>query len=132
MSNASDSAAGSVSALMREIGSRARSSAHALGTRLGARRRIAPCAAAARALRARKQDIIAANARDLEAAENAGATKANLDRLMLDDARIEAVARGVEDIAGPARSRRPRACDLRAPERPRRSSASPRRSASSA
>lgn len=55
--------------------------------------------AAASAMRARATDIIAANAKDMAAAQEAGATKAMLDRLLLDVARIEAMAKGVDAIA---------------------------------
>ncbi len=87
-----------VQGVMRDIGARARASAHALGLASTEAKNRALTGAAA-SIRARAPDIIAANARDLEAAEKAGATKANLDRLMLDEKRIEGVARGVEDIA---------------------------------
>ena len=87
-----------VQGVMRDIGARARASAHALGLASPDAKNRALTSAAA-SIRARSHEIIAANARDLEAAEKAGATKANLDRLMLDEKRIEGVARGVEDIA---------------------------------
>jgi glutamate-5-semialdehyde dehydrogenase len=96
--NTVDTNAADVSAVMRDIGLRARASAHALGlASTDAKNRALH--AAAGALRRRAREIISANARDLEAAEKAGASKANLDRLMLDDMRIEGVAKGVEDIA---------------------------------
>jgi glutamate-5-semialdehyde dehydrogenase len=50
-------------------------------------------------MRTAARDIIAANAKDMEAARAAGASKANLDRLMLDEKRVEAMAKGLEDIA---------------------------------
>jgi len=56
-------------------------------------------AAAAQALRARTADLLAANTRDMEAARAKGLSGAMLDRLALDEKRIEAMARGVEDIA---------------------------------
>ena len=59
----------------------------------------AALAAAARAVRARTPEIIAANARDMEAARAKGLSGAMLDRLLLDAKRLEAVARGLEDIA---------------------------------
>jgi glutamate-5-semialdehyde dehydrogenase len=55
--------------------------------------------AAASALRARAPGLLAANARDMEAARTRGLTDAMLDRLALDEKRVEAMARGVEDIA---------------------------------
>src|SRR5688572_10317360 len=55
--------------------------------------------AIATAMRARVPELLAANARDMEAARTKGASGAMLDRLALDEKRIEAMARGVEDIA---------------------------------
>ncbi len=57
---------------------------------------------AARAIRAAKAEILAANARDLEAAKAGGMAVAMRDRLALNDARIEAMAKGVEDVAAQA------------------------------
>ena len=54
---------------------------------------------AAKAIRASKTALLAANEKDLAAATESGTTGALLDRLMLDDARIEAMAKGLEDIA---------------------------------
>jgi glutamate-5-semialdehyde dehydrogenase len=53
----------------------------------------------ATALRARQGELLAANARDMEAARAKGLSGAMLDRLALDAKRIEAMAHGVEDIA---------------------------------
>ncbi len=55
--------------------------------------------AAAGAIRANAADILAANDADMEAAKTRGLSSAMLDRLELDDARIEAMAKGLEDIA---------------------------------
>jgi glutamate-5-semialdehyde dehydrogenase len=55
--------------------------------------------AAARALRQRSDEILAANAQDLEVARSSGLAPAMIDRLALDAARVEAMARGVEEIA---------------------------------
>ncbi len=44
-------------------------------------------------------EILSANAEDVKAGAEAGLTPALLDRLMLDDKRIEAMAKGVEDVA---------------------------------
>ncbi len=54
---------------------------------------------AARAIRARTQDILAANAIDMDAARKANLTSAMLDRLKLNADRIAAMARGLEEIA---------------------------------
>jgi glutamate-5-semialdehyde dehydrogenase len=83
---------------MGEIGRAARASAHALGLASSDTKNRALMAAAA-SLRAHSPQIIAANALDVAAAQKAGASKANLDRLMLDAKRIDAMARGIEDIA---------------------------------
>jgi len=55
--------------------------------------------AMAAALRGSVGQLLAANARDMDAARAKGLSGAMLDRLALDEKRIEAMARGVEDIA---------------------------------
>jgi glutamate-5-semialdehyde dehydrogenase len=55
-------------------------------------------AAAAAALRADSGAILAANAEDMRDAQAAALSAALLDRLKLDERRIEAMARGLEDI----------------------------------
>ena len=75
--------------------------ARAAATRLAgttAERRNAALMAAAKALRDRRADIIAANGRDMAAARERGLSGAMLDRLLLDDARVEAMAAGIETI----------------------------------
>jgi len=74
----------------------ARAAAHTLGLAPGAARNAA-LTEAARLIRARSNDILAANARDM--AEAKGLTAALTDRLMLDPARVEAMAKGVEEVA---------------------------------
>jgi glutamate-5-semialdehyde dehydrogenase len=59
----------------------------------------AALAAAAAAIRSGAAQILAANARDMSGARAANLTGALLDRLALDDRRIEAVARGLEEVA---------------------------------
>ncbi len=54
--------------------------------------------AMAAALRDRTADILAANARDVEAAEKAGTPAGLIDRLRLTEARIEGMAVGLEDL----------------------------------
>jgi glutamate-5-semialdehyde dehydrogenase len=54
--------------------------------------------AAAKAIRAHANDILAANAKDMNAASDL--SPALKDRLLLDDKRIEAMAKGIEEIAG--------------------------------
>jgi glutamate-5-semialdehyde dehydrogenase len=55
--------------------------------------------AAAAAIRARREEILAANRRDMELARSKGLTPAMLDRLELTPERVEAMAKGLEDIA---------------------------------
>jgi glutamate-5-semialdehyde dehydrogenase len=55
--------------------------------------------AAAAAIRARSADILAANAEDLTLAKLEDLSPALLDRLALDEERVEAMAKGVEEVA---------------------------------
>jgi glutamate-5-semialdehyde dehydrogenase len=55
--------------------------------------------AAAAAIRAHTKNILAANAEDLAKAKANGISPSMLDRLALDEKRIEAMAKGVEDVA---------------------------------
>jgi glutamate-5-semialdehyde dehydrogenase len=61
--------------------------------------RSAAIAAMADALRTAAPAILHANARDLEAARDGGITGAKLDRLALTPERLDAVARGLDDVA---------------------------------
>ncbi|MEJ2116416.1 MAG: glutamate-5-semialdehyde dehydrogenase [Alphaproteobacteria bacterium] len=54
---------------------------------------------AAASIRVRAPEILAANGVDVEAARKAGRPSAFIDRLTLNSARIEAMAKGLEDIA---------------------------------
>jgi len=87
-----------IAALMAPIGRAAVAAAEALALADAAQKNAALAAAAA-ALRTRGDEILAANGRDLKAAEAAGLSGAMLDRLRLDPVRIEAMASGVEQIA---------------------------------
>jgi len=55
--------------------------------------------AMAQALRDKKAEILAANQKDLEAGEQKGLSKAMLERLLLNNDRIESMAQGLEDVA---------------------------------
>ena len=55
--------------------------------------------AAAAAVRARKDEILAANATDVASAQSRGVKGSFLDRLILNEDRIEAMACGLEDVA---------------------------------
>jgi glutamate-5-semialdehyde dehydrogenase len=87
-----------VSGVMDAIGRGARAAAPVLELAASEQKSRALCAAAA-ALRARRHKILAANERDMQEAQEEGASAPLLDRLRLDEARIEAMARALEDIA---------------------------------
>ena len=87
-----------VAEMMDSIGRAAVDAAEALA-HAGTDQKNAALAAAAKSLRVRAGQILAANVRDVDAAEAAGLGGAMLDRLRLDAARIEAMAVGVEQIA---------------------------------
>ena len=89
---------GDLPALMTRIGDDAAAAAGVL-SRAGRAAKDAALRAAAGELRARRGQILSDNAADLGDARKASASAALLDRLALDDARIEAMARGLEDIA---------------------------------
>ncbi len=84
---------------MHVLGERARSAAHALSTAPRTAKDRALRGAAA-SLRTRRDEILAANAEDMAAARQRGLSAALLDRLALNGARIEAIAEGLETIAG--------------------------------
>ena len=88
-----------VPALMRRIGADARAAARMLAN-ASTEAKNAALRGSADSLRTRADAILAANRKDMEAGEQKGLSKALLDRLALDDQRIEAMARGLEDIAG--------------------------------
>lgn len=85
-------------ALLRDMGVRARRAAHALALASDMQKSQA-LRAAASGFRARAGDILAANGVDVAAAQARGTSGSFLDRLKLDAGRIEAMARGLEDIA---------------------------------
>ena len=84
--------------LMAGIGRSARAAAHALSLASAETKNLA-IRKAADAIRARAAEILAANARDMAAAKANGTASAFLDRLALDGSRIEAMAKGLDDIA---------------------------------
>ncbi|MCP5367621.1 MAG: glutamate-5-semialdehyde dehydrogenase [Hyphomicrobiales bacterium] len=87
-----------IPALMRDLGARAKAAAAVLATTDTETKNRALRAGAA-ALRENAARIIAANAVDMAAGEQKGLTRALLDRLMLNEARVEAMAVGLEQIA---------------------------------
>jgi glutamate-5-semialdehyde dehydrogenase len=87
-----------ISTLMAPIGQAAVAAAQVLAL-AATEQKNAALGAAAAALRTRVPEILAANAHDTKAGEAAGLSGAMLDRLKLDTARIEAMARGIEQVA---------------------------------
>ena len=90
--------ADSIPQVMDALGRRARSAARRLAMSGGGVRNAALHAASAE-LRSRSDEIIAANDVDMRAARERKLSAAMLDRLMLDQDRIEAMAAGLEAIA---------------------------------
>ena len=84
--------------MMNRIGIAAKAAAQELAT-ASAETKNAGLHAAAAAVRSRKDEILAANAKDVAGAESRGVKGSFLDRLILDDARLEAMARGLEEVA---------------------------------
>lgn len=80
------------------MGERARASAHALAV-LDADTKNEILRSMAVGLRESESAILAANTLDIAAGEGNGLTGAMLDRLKLDSARLEAIAKGVEEVA---------------------------------
>lgn len=85
-------------ALMRGIGESAKAASRRLAIATPEEKNTA-LKAAAKALRAAVPQILEANARDIETAKAAGRTAAYIDRLQLNEKRIEGVAKGLEEIA---------------------------------
>jgi glutamate-5-semialdehyde dehydrogenase len=85
-------------ATMRALGVQARAGAEALRLSTAETRTRAVRAMAGRIL-ARRTEILAANARDLEAARTNGLSGPLLDRLALDAGRVDAIARDLETVA---------------------------------
>ena len=92
------SAADPLEAEMLAMGRRARAAARALAL-AGPETRTRAIEGMAQALRARADRVLAANTADLEDARSGGMTAAMMDRLTLDPARLEGVARALDAIA---------------------------------
>ena len=86
-----------IKAEVLEIAQAARDASGALGCKSAAERDEALHAMAA-ALRAHVAEIVEANGRDMDAAREAGTKESLLDRLMLDEGRVEAMAAALEDL----------------------------------
>lgn len=87
-----------ITALMAEIGTRARMAAADLAIADAATKRMA-LEAAADAVWAGRADIMAANARDLAYGRDKGLSDAMMDRLALDEGRIQGIVDGLRAVA---------------------------------
>jgi glutamate-5-semialdehyde dehydrogenase len=87
-----------VAALMADFGLIARQTAHVLALAPAKAKNMALRLAAC-SIRARAGEILEANAQDMAQAKTEGVAKAFMDRLALDEGRIDAMARGLDEIA---------------------------------
>ena len=86
-----------VAAIVAELGQRAKRAAASLRNATTEAKNNA-LAEAARLIRAESAAILAANALDIAAAKKAGMNEAMQDRLLLNPARVEGMAKGLDDI----------------------------------
>ena len=86
-----------IPALMLEIGEQAKAAARVLTTASTASKNQA-LGGAAEALRRNQNLILSENAKDMAFGEDKGLSAAMLDRLALDEGRVEAMAKGLDDI----------------------------------
>src|SRR5581483_7947687 len=87
-----------IEAEMRALGAGAKAAARELALASTGAKNTA-LRVAAQTLRSKASAILDANARDLSAAKAKGVSGAFLDRLLLDERRVEATAKGLEEIA---------------------------------
>jgi glutamate-5-semialdehyde dehydrogenase len=83
---------------IHQMGQQARAAAHRL-SQLSSDEKNSILRAMAAAIRAHVPELLAANALDLEAGKAKGLSGAMLDRLKLDEARVEAMAAGIDQVA---------------------------------
>src|SRR5277367_3652738 len=91
------SSSGRLEDTMRSLGREARKAARALALAPASQKNQA-LAAMAKAIRSTRAAILAANEEDRAEAASSGASAAFLDRLMLDSARVESMAAGLDVI----------------------------------
>ncbi|WP_316861964.1 glutamate-5-semialdehyde dehydrogenase [uncultured Cohaesibacter sp.] len=87
-----------VTDIMKALGEKARLASRLLATAQTVQKNLA-LKEAAKSLRSQSPSILEANTRDIAKGEADGMSKAFLDRLTLNEARIEAIAAGLEAIA---------------------------------
>ncbi|MDE4302565.1 glutamate-5-semialdehyde dehydrogenase [Phaeobacter gallaeciensis] len=88
-----------IQALMAELGKNARKAAEKLAT-ASAERKEKALLAAADAVWQQRDQIIAANEKDMEFGRSKGLSPAMMDRLMLDEERIQGIVDGLRAVAG--------------------------------
>ncbi|MQY41441.1 glutamate-5-semialdehyde dehydrogenase [Epibacterium sp. SM1969] len=88
-----------IPALMQDLGKRAKAAAAKLAT-APAERKAQALNAAADIVWSKRADIIAANAKDLEFGRSKGLSDAMMDRLLLNESRIQGIVDGLRAIAG--------------------------------
>lgn len=88
-----------IPALMAELGSYAKTAAATLAY-APAEQKTSALNAAADAVWARRADIIAANVKDMDFGRDKGLSPAMMDRLMLDEPRIQGIVDGLRAVAG--------------------------------
>ncbi|KQV09667.1 glutamate-5-semialdehyde dehydrogenase [Devosia sp. Root105] len=96
--SAVEAVANDLSTVMLELGRRARAAAAVLAF-ASPESKVKALHAAADAIDDRRDDILSANALDMRAAEGKGISKAFLDRLQLNDKRIDQMIEGLRTIA---------------------------------
>lgn len=87
-----------IESMMDDLGARAQNAASALALASTADKNTA-LLEAAKSLRTSREEILTANKKDVAFGEKKGLSGAMIDRLLLDDARIEGIAAGLEAIA---------------------------------
>jgi glutamate-5-semialdehyde dehydrogenase len=83
---------------IHQMGRQARAAAHQL-SQLSSETKNAILNAMAQGLRDASAEILAANAKDIAAGQEKGLSSAMLDRLRLDETRLEAIAAALEHVA---------------------------------
>ncbi|MEX0307582.1 MAG: glutamate-5-semialdehyde dehydrogenase [Ruegeria sp.] len=91
----------SIPSLMEDLGKRAKEAARELAF-ASAERKHAALIAAADAVWANREKIIEANRKDLEFGRDKGLSPAMMDRLMLDEARVQGMVDGLRSVADQA------------------------------
>ena len=96
--NAAPTAATEIRTLMGDLGRSATAAAGVLA-RAGTAAKNVALASGAQSIRERSRAILAANSNDVQQARERGVSAAMIDRLLLDEQRIESMAKGIEAIA---------------------------------